>query len=186
MQGMPLPQALHHNMSDSNGDVSISLSVAWHAFPPTCANGGVYYPAFTLQVCNKDLSCLRLSVGHHGTFRVPTRQTIRWLPLRLHQLHHHNYSRYGMASYTQFASSGKGVRGFCRVCGSSLTFNHIGLDKTEILLGTVDEEILKSKVGTELCSSKDHSWCENAVKAVTDIMPGNLWSQEHGSEKISQ
>ena len=88
-------------MSDSNGDVSISLSVAWHAFPPTCANGGVYYPAFTLQVCNKDLSCLRLSVGHHGTFRVPTRQIIRWLPLRLHPLHHHNYSRYGMASYAR-------------------------------------------------------------------------------------
>ena len=90
------------------------------------------------------------------------------------------------ASYTQFASSEKGVRGFCRVCGSSLTFNYAGVDKMEILLGTIDEEILKSKVGTELCSSKDHNWCENAVKGVTDIMPGNLWSQEHGSEKISQ
>jgi hypothetical protein len=67
-----------------------------------------------------------------------------------------------------------------------LTFNYIGLDETEILLGTVDEEILKSKVGTELCSSKDHSWCENTVKGVTDIMLGNLWSQEHRSEKISQ
>jgi hypothetical protein len=72
------------------------------------------------------------------------------------------------------------------VCGSSLTFNYIGADTVEILLGTIDKEILTSQAGTELCSSKEHIWGENAVKGVTDMMPGNLWSQEHGSEKISQ
>src|SRR4051812_21192334 len=50
-------------------------------------------------------------------------------------------------SYTQYVSSEKGIRGFCRICGSSLTFNRPGGDKTEILFGSIDEEILKSKVG---------------------------------------
>ncbi|PVH68498.1 hypothetical protein DL98DRAFT_379012, partial [Cadophora sp. DSE1049] len=83
-----------------------------------------------------------------------------------------------IASYTQFASSEKAVRGFCRICGSSLSFSYVGADKMEILLGTIDEEILKSKAGTGLCLSKDHIWCENAVKGVTDIMPGVLWTRE--------
>jgi hypothetical protein len=90
------------------------------------------------------------------------------------------------ASYTPFASSEKGCRGFCRICGSSLSFCYAGADSTEILLGTIDEEILKSKLGTELCLSKDHIWCGNAVKGVTDILPGVLWSQERGSEKVKK
>jgi hypothetical protein len=90
------------------------------------------------------------------------------------------------ASYTQFGSSKKAVRGFCRICGSSLTFSYNESDEIEILFGTIDEEILKSKVGTELCLSKEHIWCENAVKGVTDIMPGVLWSQENGSEKMER
>jgi hypothetical protein len=90
------------------------------------------------------------------------------------------------ASYTQFASSQKASRGFCRVCGSSLTFRFAEGDQIEILFGTIDEEILRSKVGTELCLSKSHIWCENAVKGVTDIMPGVLWSQEYDSEKLGR
>jgi len=45
---------------------------------------------------------------------------------------------------------------------------------TEILLGTVDEDVLKSQVGTELCDSKKHGWCANAVKGVTDNLPGEM------------
>ena len=55
-----------------------------------------------------------------------------------------------------------------------MTFVAKGKEKTEILLGTVDEDILKSQVGTELCDSRKHSWCANAVKGVTDNLPGKM------------
>lgn len=67
-----------------------------------------------------------------------------------------------------------------------MTFRFVEQDRVEIMLGTIDEEILKSKVGTELCLTKDHSWCENVVRGVTDIMPGNLWTQERDGEQISR
>jgi hypothetical protein len=68
-----------------------------------------------------------------------------------------------------------------------LTFNYAGVDKIEILLGTMDEEILKSKVDTELCSPKDH----NSLRMLSTVlriimMPGVLWSQEYGSEKMGK
>ena len=59
------------------------------------------------------------------------------------------------ASYTQFTSSEKGVGGFCRVCGS-LPFSYVGDGKMEIPFGTIDEDMLKSKVGTELCLSNNN------------------------------
>lgn len=66
------------------------------------------------------------------------------------------------------------------MCGSSLTFNYVDGDETEILVGSVDEDILRSEVGTQLCKSRHTEWCENAVKGVTDGLRGSMWLQEKG------
>ncbi|KAH8586421.1 Mss4-like protein [Bisporella sp. PMI_857] len=88
-------------------------------------------------------------------------------------------------SYTLYASSEKGRRGFCNICGSSLTFTNEGSPRCEILFGSVDEEILKSKVGTELCALNGHLWVANAVKGVTDDLKGEIWMGDYGkSEKV--
>ncbi|KAH8597683.1 Mss4-like protein [Bisporella sp. PMI_857] len=76
--------------------------------------------------------------------------------------------------FVQYSSSKEAYRGFCKTCGSSLTWNFKDGNETEILLGTVDEEILTSQVGSELCASKSHRWCANAVKGVTDNLPGEM------------
>jgi hypothetical protein len=52
----------------------------------------------------------------------------------------------------------------------------------EILFGSIDEDILKSKVGTELCDSDGHIWVGNAVKGVTDDLKGEMWKGAYGSE----
>jgi len=49
----------------------------------------------------------------------------------------------------------------------------------------VDEEILKSKVGTELCDCDGHLWVDNAVKGVTDNLKGEMWKGDYGGELIS-
>jgi hypothetical protein len=67
-----------------------------------------------------------------------------------------------------------------------LTFREKGSENIEILFGTVDEEILRSQVGTELCKGSSHIWCENAVKGVTDTMPGTLWKREYGDEILKK
>lgn len=79
-----------------------------------------------------------------------------------------------------------GLRGFCRICGSSLTFGRPGQEEVAILSGTIDEDILRSETGTQLCLAKGHIWCGNAVKGVTDTMPGTLWKESDGSEKIKE
>jgi len=77
-------------------------------------------------------------------------------------------------SYVEYESSETAVRGFCKKCGSSLTFITKGEGTTGILLGTVDEDILTSQVGTDLCDSKKNIWCANAVKGVSDKLPGEM------------
>jgi len=47
-------------------------------------------------------------------------------------------------------------------------------------VGSVDEDILKSEVGTQLCEIRHAEWCENAVKGVTDELRGTMWLQERG------
>jgi len=86
--------------------------------------------------------------------------------------------------YTTYTSSDKAYRGFCSKCGSSLTFNFLDDDKTEVCLGSVDEEILRGKWGTQLCKAKEHIWCENAVRGVTDTLGGVMWTKARGSEKF--
>lgn len=85
-----------------------------------------------------------------------------------------------------YFSSEKGRRGFCRICGSSITYSNLGSPRLEILFGSVDQEILTSKVGTELCLGQGHLWCENEVKGVTDDMPGVHWKDEYGGEKFRE
>jgi hypothetical protein len=67
-----------------------------------------------------------------------------------------------------------------------LTFNYIGGDNTEIFLGSVDEALLRSDVGTALCKNTVHVWGENAVKGVSDKVVGTLYSQGRGSEEIGK
>lgn len=54
----------------------------------------------------------------------------------------------------------------------------------DILFGSFDEEILKSKVGTELCDSDGHLWVDNAVPHVTDNLKGEMWRGDYGGELI--
>jgi hypothetical protein len=70
-----------------------------------------------------------------------------------------------------------------RKTGSSLTFNDDGTPEvTEIYLGTVDQAILTSRVGTELVGGAGHIWMENAVPGVTDGLDGKkfLKNREDG------
>ena len=88
-------------------------------------------------------------------------------------------------NFTVYASSEKGRRGFCNICGSSLAFTSEGSPRVDILFGSVDEEILKSPVGTELCDCNGHLWVDNAVKGVTDKLKGEMWRGDYGVELIS-
>lgn len=81
-----------------------------------------------------------------------------------------------------YASSKIGLRGFCRICGSSLSFSRPGSSTFEILLGTIDEEILKSDTGTQLCLGKGHIFCHNEVKGVTDALPGTSWGEDRDGD----
>ena len=89
-------------------------------------------------------------------------------------------------TYTTYQSSPTGIRGFCKICGSSLTFQRPGQDSLEILFGAVDEEILKSETGTQLCGGKEHIWLGNAVRGVSDGtgLKGTLWVEDRGGEKV--
>ncbi|KAG9244235.1 hypothetical protein BJ878DRAFT_480369 [Calycina marina] len=64
------------------------------------------------------------------------------------------------------------MRRFCKTCGSSLAFLYDGSDEVEILFGMVDEEVLRSYVGTELSDSRSHISVENTVKGVSDDLKG--------------
>jgi len=105
-------------------------------------------------------------------------------------------------SYTQWSSSSKSKRGFCSTCGSSLTFNYTeNPERTEIKVGTIDEEILLGEKAEEeyhgehgtkatrkpgglgnVLTRTDRSsniWFENAIEGVTDEMPGlKYWREQ--------
>lgn len=54
------------------------------------------------------------------------------------------------------------------------------------MFGTVDQEVLKSKAGTELCLGSGNLWCDNEVKGVTDHLPGIHWKDESNGEKLRE
>ena len=58
----------------------------------------------------------------------------------------------------------------------------MGSPRLEILFGCLDEEILKSEVGTQLCDCDGHLWVGNAVKGVTDDLKGEMWKGDYGGE----
>ena len=82
-----------------------------------------------------------------------------------------------LASYQEY-SSRKGIyRGFCKLCGSTLTWrSDVSKEGIEVLLGSVDEEFLckgekGQEMGRELSRAVGgHFWCEKAVKGVTDSL----------------
>jgi len=99
------------------------------------------------------------------------------------------------SSYKKYASGPGSYRGFCSMCGSSLTFGHadgqldvhVGCFDGEELLGRkVGEEYetkwgkiwerdANSSFGKELTQAKDHIWVGNAVPGLTDSMVGKKY-----------
>ena len=62
--------------------------------------------------------------------------------------------------------------------------------QVEITLGSVDEDFLLEKsdgeLGRLLCEPADGNfWCKNAVKGVTDVMPGKKYEEGSTSKPMA-
>lgn len=62
--------------------------------------------------------------------------------------------------------------------------------QVEIMLGSVDEDFLLEKsngeLGRLLCEpANGHFWCKNAVKGVTDVMPGKKYEEGSKSKPMA-
>ncbi|RPB28384.1 hypothetical protein L211DRAFT_818000 [Terfezia boudieri ATCC MYA-4762] len=86
-------------------------------------------------------------------------------------------------TFQEYMSSPGCFRGFCEMCGTTLTWRSKRTgDKVDIMLGTVDEECLTK----ELCLPVDgQHWCKNFIKGVTDIIPeGDRWFEDSGEDGV--
>jgi hypothetical protein len=102
-------------------------------------------------------------------------------------------------SYKRYKSSNVGHRTFCSNCGSSITWEREGSQKTCVWVGTLDEDVLIGKLvpgsakktehgterkleggfGTSLCAKVEpNEWFENAICGATDKIPGPKYLQE--------
>ncbi|KAL6718552.1 hypothetical protein ACLMJK_004644 [Lecanora helva] len=74
-----------------------------------------------------------------------------------------------LTSYTTYTSTSTHHRGFCSTCGSTLTWRADSTpDEIEILIGTLDEDVLRGKWGRRLVECEEHYWASNCVQGVTD------------------
>ncbi|KAF2748177.1 hypothetical protein M011DRAFT_525835 [Sporormia fimetaria CBS 119925] len=81
----------------------------------------------------------------------------------------------GQNTYTEYASSSKGLRGFCGTCGSSLIWRSKEEEEVDLYLGTVDEKWLvdEKEVAKAIATPNQFQfWCQHAVDGVTDMVKG--------------
>ena len=76
-----------------------------------------------------------------------------------------------LSSYTEYSATPGNYRGFCKACGSTLLWRSDSTpEEVEILVGTLDEEVLRVKWGGVLAvAERGHYWAKNAIKGVTDL-----------------
>ncbi|KAF2272363.1 uncharacterized protein EI97DRAFT_212252 [Westerdykella ornata] len=89
-------------------------------------------------------------------------------------------------TYTEYASSENGLRGFCSRCGSSLLFRNRRQDAgdqkeresqetMDLFVGTLDEKWLVDdrEMAKALATPNElQFWCKHAVQGVTDVVRG--------------
>lgn len=77
-------------------------------------------------------------------------------------------------------------RGFCRRCGSPLTFREEGkAGELEITTGSLDGEVMAGEMGRVLGrASGGHYWCRGAIEGVTDLEGGRRFREGVGSEEV--
>ncbi|KAL2047692.1 hypothetical protein N7G274_000734 [Stereocaulon virgatum] len=92
--------------------------------------------------------------------------------------------------FIEYSASPGYYRGFCNKCGSTLSWRS---DKepgvVEITLGSVDERDLLNKMDGELGRllshpAGGHFWSKNAIKGVTDLMPGKKHPESSELEEM--
>ncbi|KAI9867130.1 MAG: hypothetical protein M1813_009408 [Trichoglossum hirsutum] len=84
------------------------------------------------------------------------------------------------STYTEYNSSPSCFRGFCRRCGSSLTWRDERVkDGIDLFLGTLDEKWVvggEGGVGEVVCPARGgRTWWKNVVRGVTDGGVGEKW-----------
>lgn len=91
-----------------------------------------------------------------------------------------------LQSFAEYSATPGKYRGFCRTCGSSLTWRCEGSpDELEISTGSVDGDLLKGEMGKVLGkASGGHYWCGNRIEGVTDLEGGRRLREGGGSEEV--
>ena len=76
--------------------------------------------------------------------------------------------------FTKYSASAGRYRGFCKTCGSPLTWrDEKEPDELEILTGSVDGDVMAGEMGKVLGkASEGHYWCEMSIEGVTDREAG--------------
>lgn len=77
-------------------------------------------------------------------------------------------------------------RGFCKTCGSPLTFRSQGsAEELEITTGSLDEEVLAGEMGKVLGRASDgHYFSKRVIEGVTDLEAGKRFKEGSGSEEV--
>lgn len=93
-----------------------------------------------------------------------------------------------LQSFSEFSATPGVYRGFCKRCGSPLTYrSEESPEELEITTGSVDGEVLAGEMGRVLGkASEGHFWCANFIEGVTDLERGKRFREggEGGESEV--